>query len=574
MSAFLDDNAFNSLYPFAFLTDAAGTMLQVGNALQKLGCVSPGTVAFIESFSIVAPSDRQRAIMPDSLVGELVVLESRANTGVKLRGHVVQVDKLTRCYLFALHLAVTEVDKVRSLGLELSDFEVGTPIFDFLMLLRTYQVGQEKLREVNAQLSHDVKLSRLLQRITSEAYRLEDTRALYQSALSVVCVELGWDIGHVFLSDGAECPTMVSTDIWFLSEPERYAPFVECSEHLSWEGSLEFPMLSPSRRTPVWVTNFNHNGDFIRAKMLRSKNEATAVAVPVWVGDRLYALLEFISDTPQSFSDTYYGFFSLLGSQIGFAVGHHEAARKEREQLAAVTYASKMATLGEIAAGVAHEINNPVSTISLITQVLKRVIETGALTPELLTEQLQRIGLCVNSVVKIVSELRDFSRESSQDPFEATAIEKVIRDTIGLCHARFLAHGVSLQLPSEPITATIDCRPSQISQVILNLLNNAHDAALKSDERWVRMECREHSNRVELSVIDSGLGVPNDIRERIMQPFFTTKPPGQGTGLGLSISSNIAIDHGGMLFFEPNAPHTCFTLSLPKSRVAGDKTPK
>lgn len=567
MMSFLDSNSFDALHPFAFVTDADGTILRVGSSLKKLGCVSSEQRTFTESFSVVAPRDGQRARTPDSLVGELIVLEARANAPVTLRGHVVPVGQSTPCYLFALHLAVTEVEQIRSLGLELCDFEVGTPIFDFLMLLRTYEVGQEKLQVVNAQLKQDITLSRLLQRITSEAYRLEDTRTLYQAVISAVCVELGWDIGHVFVCDGVGCSTMVSTDIWFLSKPERYASFVDCSEQLSWDESLEFPMLSPSKRTPVWVTNFNHNGDFIRAKMLPSGQEATAVAVPVWVGDRLYALLEFISDTAQSFSDTYYGFFSLLGAQVGFAVGHHEAARKEREQLAAVTYASKMATLGEIAAGVAHEINNPIATISLIAQVLKRSFDTGALTPELLAEQLHRIGLCVNSVVKIVGELRDFSRESSQDPFEATALEKVVRDTVGLCQARFLAHGVSLQLPSEPISAIVECRPSQISQVILNLLNNAHDAALLSDERWVRIECRELETRVELSVIDSGPGVPSEIRERIMQPFFTTKPPGQGTGLGLSISSNIAIDHGGMLILEPNAPSTCFTLTLPKSRT-------
>ena len=566
MIPLLDYKVLNALYPFAFITDATGLIVRCGCSLQKLEKIDPEGRKLAEVFSIKEPRYPSSEVAPKTLAGELVILTSKQVSGLRLRGHVVPLGTSNSCYLFALHLAVTTMEEVQLLGLELSDFEIGTPIFDFLMLLRTNEVSREKLQQANTQLQHDLVLWRLLQQITGDAYQREDTRALYQSVIATVCVELGWDIGHVFVRESGESSGMISTDLWFLSEPEQFNTFAECTEHISWELGEEFPMIALAKRTPVWVTNFNHNGDFIRAKTLSSGREATAVAVPVWMGDKLCGLIEFISAAGQVFSDTYYSFFALLGAQVGFALGHHEAARKEREQLAAVTYASKMATLGEIAAGVAHEINNPISTISLISQVLKRSVASGSLTPELLSEQLEKIGLCVSNVVKIVAELRDFSRESSNDPFEATPVEKILKDTVGLCHARFLAHGISLQLPEQISDGIVECRSSQISQIILNLLNNAHDAALLSSERWVRVEYVDRDDWIELAVIDSGPGVPLEIQERIMQPFFTTKPPGQGTGLGLSISSNIAIDHGGRLFLERGAPHTCFKLVLPKTR--------
>jgi signal transduction histidine kinase len=108
------------------------------------------------------------------------------------------------------------------------------------------------------------------------------------------------------------------------------------------------------------------------------------------------------------------------------------------------------------------------------------------------------------------------------------------------------------------------CREVQISQALLNLLQNAFEAALEGDgERWVRLEVENGDDSVAVSVIDSGPGIPPELRSRLGDPFFTTKPVGKGTGLGLSLSKAIAEDHGGNIEYSDDHGHTRFSLVLP-----------
>src|SRR4029077_10772522 len=103
---------------------------------------------------------------------------------------------------------------------------------------------------------------------------------------------------------------------------------------------------------------------------------------------------------------------------------------------------------------------------------------------------------------------------------------------------------------------------TQVTQVLLNLLSNAYDAVENQDERWVRIAVDIHDDEVQIGVLDSGPGVPDDIAARIMEPFYTTKEIGRGTGLGLSLSKGIAEAHGGRLELDPHARPTRFTLTL------------
>jgi signal transduction histidine kinase len=563
----LTAEACDKLHPFSCITDQVGAILHVGAALQKL-CRARRLLGqyFHEQFSIEQPILGLPGRRPAQLCGEMLIVVLNSQENVRLRGQVVQISTNPALYLFSLQPAITNPEELSSLGIDFSDFEIGAPIFDFLLLIRAQQIGQSRLEAANQRLELDVRMSRLLQRVTSAAYSTEDSQILYSGLIEAVCVDLDWDIGHLFLVEaGAPSLTLTSTDIWYLSHPERYEQFVRATSRGEWRG--EFPASICARREVEWLSDYQRIGERSRAQALPLGSQFTAVAVPVVSAvsaDRVVAVLEFLSEKPQTFSETARSFFSLLGTQLGAAQMHHETIRREREQLAALAQASKMATLGEIAAGVAHEINNPISTISLISQILKRAIGEGGIAQEIIIAQIPKIEECVERVAKIVAELRDFSRESSRDPYQLVPLSKIVSDSVNLCHARFLAKGIKLYLPQIPPEWLLECRASQISQIILNLLSNAHDAVAGRDDPWVRVECLEKNDHLEIAVCDSGPGVPAEIRERIMSPFFTTKPQGQGTGLGLSISSNIATDHAGSLTLDTNASCTRFVLILPK----------
>jgi two-component system, NtrC family, sensor kinase len=108
------------------------------------------------------------------------------------------------------------------------------------------------------------------------------------------------------------------------------------------------------------------------------------------------------------------------------------------------------------------------------------------------------------------------------------------------------------------------CREVQIVQVLLNLLQNAFVAVSAFDgDKWVAIEVEAREKSITLSVVDSGHGISPGLRDRIMEPFFTTKPVGKGTGLGLSLCRTIALEHGGELRYEAREGHTCFSLILP-----------
>jgi C4-dicarboxylate-specific signal transduction histidine kinase len=117
----------------------------------------------------------------------------------------------------------------------------------------------------------------------------------------------------------------------------------------------------------------------------------------------------------------------------------------------------------------------------------------------------------------------------------------------------------------------LSCREAEIIQVLLNLINNACDAVASLPDKWVKVEFQivdapagfKHRKEIIISVIDSGAGIPKNIVDKLMQPFFTTKDPDKGTGLGLSISNNIIKNHGGRLEYNSKSPNTRFDITLP-----------
>lgn len=242
-----------------------------------------------------------------------------------------------------------------------------------------------------------------------------------------------------------------------------------------------------------------------------------------------------------------------------------EAEELLKEQQAKLTLSAKMSSLGEMAGGIAHEINNPLTIINSKAVILRRMIAQENPDFEKIKKDLFKIEETSNRIAKIIRGLRSFSRNTEGDPMEIAKVTQIVDDTLELCKERFKYHSIDLRIDNQT-TGLIYCRPHQITQVLMNLLTNAFDAVDPLEEKWVSIEAKEINGNVIITVKDSGKGIPASIAEKMMNPFFTTKDVGKGTGLGLSISKGIIEDHSGQIKYGVSEGHTCFTLTFPAAK--------
>lgn len=259
---------------------------------------------------------------------------------------------------------------------------------------------------------------------------------------------------------------------------------------------------------------------------------------------------------------------SALSSAFNkMAASLKDAKNQIEKQQELLIISSKMSSLGEMATGIAHEINTPLAVIGLRASLLENICnsedfaETGK---QKIVESTAIIERTTNRIAKIISGLRAFARDGASDPFQNEDLKSIIEETLDLCGEKFRSHGVQLKVKIPENTIMLSCRSTQISQVILNLLQNSFDAVQALTEKWIELEALETDQHIEISVTDSGMGIAPAIRTKLTQPFFTTKDVGKGTGLGLSISRGIALDHRGSLYLDEKCRNTRFVLRLPK----------
>jgi C4-dicarboxylate-specific signal transduction histidine kinase len=243
--------------------------------------------------------------------------------------------------------------------------------------------------------------------------------------------------------------------------------------------------------------------------------------------------------------------------------------RDKQEQL---VQAGKLATLGELTTGVAHELNNPLNNIGLFLGNVIDQVELGRVDPERIVTDLQSAQEQVRKASEIISHLRTFGRVATVS-VEPIDLDEVIDRSLTLMNEQLRLRQIEVKLDLRSAPAIVYGNPIQIEQVFINLLTNARDALGDSPRQMITISSAQEDELIRVIFSDTGPGIPEGLEQRIFDPFFTTKEVGAGTGLGLSITYGIIREHGGNIFVQDAFGEGArFVIELPVGKAEGADT--
>ncbi len=236
--------------------------------------------------------------------------------------------------------------------------------------------------------------------------------------------------------------------------------------------------------------------------------------------------------------------------------------RDKQEQL---VQAGKLATLGELTTGVAHELNNPLNNIGLFIGNAIDLIELGRIEKDAILRDLQSAMQQVRKATDIISHLRTFGRAASVS-HEPLSINQVIERALSLVYEQLRLREIGVDMDLSPENPKVAGSPIQLEQVFINLFTNARDALVESSRRVIKITSLARPNEVDITFSDTGPGIPEGLEQRVFDPFFTTKEVGRGTGLGLSITYGIIKDHeGSIAVVQTPGEGATFRIQLPRA---------
>lgn len=262
----------------------------------------------------------------------------------------------------------------------------------------------------------------------------------------------------------------------------------------------------------------------------------------------------------------------LIGTLFGFTIYVKIIREKDKingkiiEHEKRIFESEKLKTLGELASSIVHEVKNPLTLITYEADFMQRLVETSDFNKDVLLSKISKIIKMSQRINKISNMITIYSRNSENDIFEEVSSKEIIEDSIYIINLKAKSTGVTLTLLESP-PILFFCRPYQIEQVIINLINNSIDEISKIEEKWIKVSSEvvhlEGTDWLQVSVVDSGKGIAKEYQKKIFDSFFTTKKSGQGTGLGLAVSAKIIEAHNGKLYYDSKSTNTRFVLELP-----------
>lgn len=421
------------------------------------------------------------------------------------------------------------------------------------------EVSNQNLSRQRTALRNCVQAMRALHQVISTPHRHAAERI--EALLTMGCARFGLPVGLLSRAgaNGERCEIAHSSVLEPRITPDMLFRLAEtyCCQTLEVQASLHFT------RAPA-------NGDGPPLADPNFRLEAY-LGAPVYVDGQVYGALSFAGLTPRAtpFTAADRGLVQLMAQWVGGALKQERMAETTQQQQALLAHASRLQSLGEMASGLVHEINQPVTAIALYAEAGLSQARCQQLSADQARETLEKILTQSARATALVQRIRHFARQSKPH-YVTVRINAILEELAGFLRLETRRHQVDLRCAIAADLPLVRADVLQVQQVILNLVRNALEAMAMamtnlagSPTPCIIISVNAAAHEVTIAVRDSGTGLPPDDLEALPRPFFTTKPG--GLGLGLAISQSIIEAHGGRLWAAANVagPGVTFFFTLP-----------
>jgi C4-dicarboxylate-specific signal transduction histidine kinase len=287
------------------------------------------------------------------------------------------------------------------------------------------------------------------------------------------------------------------------------------------------------------------------------------------LADQRKAMLHILKDSHESnlrLGDTRKAMIHIMGDLRETTQEMERREQELRDKQEQLVQAGKLATLGELTTGVAHELNNPLNNIGLFIGNVADQLRLGHVETDQLLAELDKALEQVRKATSIISHLRTFGRAAPVS-VESVDVDEVVERSLSLMQEQLRLRAIEVELDLCPDELIVLGNSIQLEQVFINLLTNARDALEDSERKVIRIQSSRDENWIRIVFADTGPGIGPEVEQRIFDPFFTTKEVGTGTGLGLSITYSIVKEHGGEITVSRSPEGgASFRLELPVAK--------
>jgi PAS domain S-box-containing protein len=401
---------------------------------------------------------------------------------------------------------------------------------------------------------------RLLQTITMEVALTPDLESALRVVLKRVCQSTGWILGQSWLpvADGT---ALKCSPAWF-TNAEGMENFRRGSENSQLLSGIGLPGRVWLSKQPAWVKDVSVDSNFPRGLLARETGLKAALALPILSGDEVIAVIEFFMREPRNEDERLVKVITSIAAQLDMAIERKRAEEQLRKTQAELAHVARVTTMGELAASIAHEVNQPLGAIVGNADICLQWLDDSEPNLTNLREALEDIASDGHRASQVISRIRSLVKKHEPEKVPLN-LSDVAREVIDLVNHEAQRKQVTVRQELKPLPAVAADR-IQLQQVLLNLVMNGIEAMSGIEGRKAELfvTTAVAGGGVQVTVSDCGVGIDPARLEQVFKAFHTTKSGGMG--MGLAISRSIVESHGGKLWAEPNKPHgATFKFSLP-----------